>query len=128
MASEALFALKEGQFVGYIELIRMAMVFRAPAIGQLRESIRDVVIGSTLGANRRTPRKQLGVHVQQFRVGIAGIKLQAVAHALRRFENKRIIVGTYAVRAIIKGSVDAVGADRSQRSIVAVTVNSVYVF
>src|SRR6266576_2203825 len=127
MTDQALFCLQEGQVISYVELISMPVVFRASAIRQFRQRIRDVVVRCTLAAYRRTPSEQLGVNVQQFRVSIAGIKLQAVAHALGSFENKRIIVGANAVRAIVKGRVEAVGTDKTQRRIVTVTVYSVYI-
>src|ERR1700758_3050461 len=45
MTYKALFRFQEGQLVGYIELKRIGMVFRARAIVPSRVGIRDVVIG-----------------------------------------------------------------------------------
>src|SRR6266851_2155600 len=49
MADKTLLRLKEGQFVSYIELIRVAVVFRASAVRQLRQRIRDVVVRCSAG-------------------------------------------------------------------------------
>src|SRR5438132_7982426 len=122
MPHEALFTLKEGEFVSHTELKRVPVVFGAPAITEFRQCVRDVVVRGSLGTNVGATRKELGVNVQQFREGVPGLKLQTVAHALLRFHNERIIVGTDAVRTVVEASVKAVGTDRSQRAIVTVAV------
>src|SRR5258708_28854360 len=94
MSDKTLFALKEGQFIGYIELIRVAVIFRTPAIIQSRVGIIDVVVRRGEAADGGASSEQFRIYVQQFRVGIARLKLQAVAHALLRFHDERVVVGT----------------------------------
>src|SRR5882762_7332068 len=102
MTDETLLALKEGQLVGHIELVRVPVVFRAPAIGKTWQGIRDVVVRRSLCADRGASREQFRIHVQLFRIGIAHLKLQAVAHALLSLNDKGIVIGTDAVRAVIE--------------------------
>ena len=97
----------------------MPAIFRTPAIGQMRQGIGDVVIRRGKAADIGAACKQLGVNVQKFRIGIAGLELKAMAHALRSFNYKGIIVGTDAVRAVIEARIEAVGPDRIQRTIIA---------
>ncbi len=65
MADEALLTLKEGQFVSHIELIRVAVVFRTPAIVQFRECVRDVVVRRSEGPDAGAACEQLGIYIQQ---------------------------------------------------------------
>src|SRR6266576_1434860 len=84
MADKALFTLKEGQLVGRIELIGMPVVFCTASVGQTWQGIRDVIVRRSAGSDAGAAREQFRIYVQQFRVGIARLKLQAVAHALLR--------------------------------------------
>src|SRR5438034_3986070 len=66
----------------------MPAIFRTPAIGQMRQGIGDVVIRRSKAADIGAACKQLGVNVQKFRIGIPGLELKAMAHALRSFNYK----------------------------------------
>ena len=105
MTDETLFTLKEGQFVGYIELVRVTVVFCTPAIVEMWEGIGDVVVRRGKGTNGGAAGKQFGVNVQQFRVSIASLELQAVAHALLCFHNEGVVVGADAVRAVVEARI-----------------------
>src|SRR6266704_4224580 len=118
VTSEAFFALKEGQLVGRTELISVPVVFCTPSVGQTWQGIRDVVVRRSAGSDAGASREQFGVDVQQFRVGIARLKLQAVAHALLRLNDEGVVVGADAVRAVIETCVQGIGPDVRKRSVV----------
>ena len=105
MTGETFFPLKEGQLVGHIELVSVAVVFCTPAIVEMWEGIGDVVVRRGKGTNGGAAGKQFGVNVQQFRVSIASLELQAVAHALLRFHNEGVVVGADAVRAVVEARI-----------------------
>ncbi len=111
MTEEALLTLKEWQLIGRIELIRVSVIECAPAVLQFRNGICNVVVRLAKSANGVAPREQFGVGVQELRVGVSGLELQAVPHALLRFHDQGIVIGIRAVRAIVEAGIKCVGPD-----------------
>src|SRR5712692_10928195 len=110
MTQEALLTLQEGELVGEIEFIAVSVVKRSPAVRQLRQSVRDVVVGSSSAANVGASREQFRVYIKQLRISVSRLELQAVAHMLLCFHDERIVIGTDAVRAVVKDGIERVWA------------------
>src|SRR5579885_3089131 len=92
----------------------MPVVEGGSPIGLLLIGIGNEVVGSSVSADRRTPRKQFGVDVKELGEGVASLELQAVPHPFLGFQNQRVVVGADCVRAVIESRVKRVRTHDSQ--------------
>src|SRR5439155_6418616 len=97
MTGKALLRLEERQLISNDKLVRKLVVKRRGGMRQVWSRVRDVVVRRREAPNGRTACKQLRVHIEQFRKGIAGLELQAMPHVLLDIEDERVVVATDAV-------------------------------
>src|SRR2546429_5549414 len=110
MTGKALLHLEKRQLICDVKLVSLLVVKRRRAMRQAWSRIRDVVVRSCEAPDRRTTCEELRIQMEQFRIGIAGLELQAMAHVLLGLDNQRVIVRTHAVRAVVKASIERVRA------------------